>query len=65
MKIKLSGSGLITIQIVLIILKLTNVIDWSWWLVLLPALLPVALVVLVFLTVIVALACGVSAGEDE
>jgi len=65
MKIKLSGSGLITIQIVLIILKLTNVIDWSWWLVLLPALLPVALVVLAFLTVIVALACGVSAGEDE
>lgn len=65
MTIRISGGGLITIQIVLIILKLTNVIDWSWWLVLLPALLPVALVVLAFLTVIVALACGVSVGEEE
>ncbi len=65
MTIRISGGGLITIQIVLIILKLTNVIDWSWWLVLLPALLPVALVVLVFLTVIVALAVGVSVGEEE
>lgn len=65
MTIRISGGSLITIQIVLIILKLTNVIDWSWWFVLLPALLPVALVVLVFLTVIVALALGVSVGEDE
>jgi hypothetical protein len=65
MTIKISGGGLITIQIVLIILKLTNVIDWSWWLVLAPALLPVALVVLVLLTVIVALALGVSVGEEE
>lgn len=65
MTIKISGRGLITIQVVLIVLKLTNVIDWSWWLVLLPALLPVALVLLVCLTVVVALACGVSIGEEE
>ena len=65
MTIKISGGGLITIQIVLIILKLTNTIDWSWWIVLVPALLPVALVVLVLLTVIVALALGASVGEEE
>jgi len=58
MTIKISGGGLITIQIVLIILKLTNVIDWSWWLVLLPVLIPVGIVVLVCLTVMVALIFG-------
>ena len=64
MTIKIPG-GLITVQIVLIILKLTNVIDWSWWLVLLPALLPVVLVILVLLVVILALALGVSTGGEE
>lgn len=41
--------GLLTI--VFIVLKLTDVIDWSWWLVLLPAWGPVVLVLSIFLVV--------------
>ena len=41
--------GLLTI--VFIVLKLTDVIDWSWWLVLLPAWGPGALVLSIFAVV--------------
>jgi hypothetical protein len=33
------------LQIVFVVLKLIGVIDWSWWFVLMPTLLPLALVV--------------------
>lgn len=47
-KVNVSGGisflGLLTI--VFIVLKLTGVISWSWWLVLLPTLIPIGIVVL-------------------
>lgn len=39
-----------TPQYVLLVLKLTGVIGWSWWLVLAPVWLPIALLVLGLLT---------------
>ncbi len=48
MKIELNGTVLVFLTIVFTILKLANVIAWSWWLVLLPALITIA----VFLFVI-------------
>lgn len=44
--------GLLTI--LFIAFKLTHVIDWSWWLVLAPLLVPIALVLLVVGLIIVA-----------
>lgn len=41
--------GLLTI--VFIVLKLTNVISWSWWWVLAPTLIPLGLVAVIFLIV--------------
>ena len=35
--------------IVFIVLKLCNVIDWSWWWVLAPALIPVAIIILLLI----------------
>ncbi|MDA1509626.1 hypothetical protein PDJ86_22475 [Bacillus cereus group sp. TH36-2LC] len=35
------------LTVVFIVLKLTGVIDWSWWLVLLPELLAIGLYVIV------------------
>ena len=35
--------GLLTIAF--IVLKLLEIIDWSWWLVLLPTLIPIGLIV--------------------
>jgi len=43
-------SGLLTI--VFIVLKLTKVIDWSWWWVLSPAWIPTALVVGIFVVIV-------------
>jgi hypothetical protein len=34
-----------------IILKLCNVIDWSWWWVLSPILIPVAILIIVFIII--------------
>lgn len=42
--------GLLTI--VFIVLKLTDVIDWSWWLVLLPAWGPITLLLLFLMLVL-------------
>lgn len=42
-------TGLLTIAF--IVLKLTNVIDWSWWWVLSPLWISVALVVLIFIII--------------
>ena len=35
--------------IVFIVLKLTHVIDWSWWWVLAPVLIPVAIIILLLI----------------
>ena len=40
-------SFLSVLTIVFVVLKLTNYIDWSWWLVLLPTLLHVGLAIMV------------------
>lgn len=46
------------LTIVLIVLKLTGVIAWSWWLVLLPAIISFSIYILIFviklITVIIA-----------
>ena len=39
--------GLLTI--VFIVLKLCNVIDWSWWLVLLPTLISIGLLIILLI----------------
>lgn len=43
--------GLLTI--VFIVLKLTNYIVWSWWWVLSPLWIPIALVIVIFLIVLI------------
>lgn len=47
----ISFSGLL--QIVFIVLKLCNVIDWSWWCVLLPTLIPCVILLVMFAIVLV------------
>lgn len=41
------------LQLVFIVLKLCNVINWSWWAVLLPAIISVGLFVVVILAIII------------
>lgn len=49
------GTGFLTLlQVAFIVLKLCKVIDWSWWWVLSPTWIPIALVILVVLIVIIA-----------
>ena len=51
-QINSSSLGLGTILfIVFLVLKLVGVISWSWWLVCLPLLIPIALVVLTLVIV--------------
>ena len=46
---KFNGLGIVeVIQIVLIVLKLTNLIDWSWKYVFLPLEIEIGLLVLIF-----------------
>lgn len=52
-----NGIGLGTVLfIVFLVLKLTDVIDWSWWWVTAPLWIPFGLVVLVMLVALVAAA---------
>ena len=37
------------LTVVFIILKLCNVIDWSWWLVLLPEIIAVGMCIIIFI----------------
>lgn len=54
------------LTIVLVVLKLTGVIAWSWWLVLLPAIISFSIYILIFviklITVIIA-ALAVKKGD--
>ena len=40
-------------SLILIIMKITNVIDWSWWIVFIPMWGPFAIVIAIFLIVLV------------
>lgn len=47
------------LTIAFIVLKLTNVIDWTWWAVLSPLWVPMAFIVFLSLVVFVLGLCGV------
>ncbi|MEA0555269.1 transmembrane Fragile-X-F protein [Lysinibacillus irui] len=49
------------LTIVLVVLKWTDVIAWSWWLVLLPAIISISLYVLLLVVKLVAVLIGVVA----
>ena len=54
------GTGILTIlQIVFIVLKLTSTIDWSWWVVLIPAYILVLLWIAAIICIIVAVVCQI------
>lgn len=57
-KIKQNSSGgslkfSVAVGVVFIILKLANVIDWSWWLVLAPIYVPALIIFLFFIGLVV------------
>ena len=45
--------GVELLQVAFIVLKLTHVIDWSWWWVLSPTWIPIALVLMLLLLLVV------------
>ena len=51
--IKVGSPATVVLTIVFVILKLTGVITWSWWFVLAPLWVPVALFLLVVLGVVI------------
>ena len=52
--VRSGGIGLFTaLGLIFIVLKLTNVIDWSWWLVLLPIYGPWVLWLVLIVTVLI------------
>lgn len=51
--IKVGSPAMGVLTVVFVILKLTGVITWSWWLVLAPLWVPVALFLLVVLGVVI------------
>ena len=61
--VKYTGLGFVgALQIAFIVLRLCNVIDWNWWLVMLPAIIYGSLTILIILlTIVVAL---LSYGKD-
>lgn len=44
---------LLTIQIVLLILKMFNLIDWSWWLVCIPIYISLSLTLFAILVILI------------
>lgn len=48
-KISISFSGTSLLSVAFIVLKLCNVIDWSWWWVLAPIWIPIALVIILLI----------------
>ncbi len=51
--VQLGGGTLGLLGVLFVALKLTHVIDWSWWFVLMPFYFCIALAAFVFLTIIV------------
>lgn len=50
------------LTIVFIVLKLCEIITWSWWLVLLPEIIAVALYLMIFIPCVIIPAIGITAG---
>lgn len=48
-RISISFSGTSLLAVAFIVLKLCNVIDWSWWWVLAPIWIPIALVIILLI----------------
>lgn len=48
-RISISFSGTSLLSVAFIVLKLCNVIDWSWWWVLAPIWIPIALIVVLLI----------------
>lgn len=48
-RISISFSGTSLLSVAFIVLKLCNVIDWSWWWVLAPIWIPIALVIVLLI----------------
>lgn len=48
-RISISFSGTSLLAVAFIVLKLCNVIDWSWWWVLSPIWIPIALIVILLI----------------
>lgn len=48
-KISISFSGTSLLLVAFIVLKLCNVINWSWWWVLSPIWIPIALVIILLI----------------
>lgn len=46
-KAEVTSTGMFTLLIVFIILKLTNIVDWSWWLVISPIWIPFSVAIAV------------------
>ena len=68
-KSKSSGIGITGVLfIIFLVLKLTDIIDWSWWWVFSPIWIPICLVIglaiIVILAVIIGLVIAVSLGYD-
>ena len=48
-RISISFSGTSLLSVAFIVLKFCNVIDWSWWWVLAPIWIPIALVIILLI----------------
>lgn len=52
-----SGGGISfcgALTIVFIVLRLCHIVDWSWWIVLLPALVKAAIILVIFIVSVIA-----------
>lgn len=53
-KIQINNPGIFTIlQVVFIVLKLTNLINWSWWMVWMPTFISVGISLTIILIVLI------------
>jgi hypothetical protein len=46
--IKIESKMFVFLSIILVILKLTHVINWSWWLIILPLFIPMVIAIIRF-----------------
>ena len=53
------------LQIAFIVLKLCKVIDWSWWLVLLPALISTGIALLMIIPVLVLMLLAIISNKKQ
>lgn len=55
-EINIGTGGFGTLTIVFIVLKLCDVIDWSWWWVLAPTWIPAAIAIIIFVIILLEMA---------